>query len=51
MDLSCKYIDYEPNEHCRCYLLGYQMRCGSKECKEAIDEQNNRDDDKIDLQN
>ena len=35
-DLGCEYLDYEPNEHCRCVLLGYNFRCGSKTCKEAI---------------
>ena len=35
MDLGCKYIDYEPEEKCRCYLLGYFFSCGSKECLEA----------------
>lgn len=33
---SCQYIHYEPDECCKCLLLGYHFNCGSQQCKEAI---------------
>lgn len=44
---SCEYIDYVPNEHCRCFLLGYRIACGSKECIEAK-ENAKKNDNKVD---
>ena len=35
---SCEYIIYEPNECCKCYLLGYNPSCNGKECREAKEE-------------
>ena len=40
-NLGCPYIDYQPNEVCKCFLLGYGFDCGSVECKEAIDAEEN----------
>lgn len=45
MNLGCKYIHYEPNECCKCVLLGYHFSCDSQQCKEAIaNEKNNKVD-------
>lgn len=32
---GCEFYDYEPNEHRRCWLLGYRISCGSEKCKKA----------------
>lgn len=41
-NINCEWMFYEPNECKKCLLLGYHYFCGSQECKEARENEDDR---------